>query len=292
MSTLVVVDSGFGGFSLVAALEAGLVADAGLELIYVNAAPSDALGYNQMSGPVQRRATLANVLGAIEARLDPSRIVLASHTLSTIFMSIDADARPAVPVEILLDDALALIEDAHRRDPHRRIAVFGTATMARGQHLREGARARGIPPEQIVHQACPGLESTISGDPSGREVVRQLRVYRDQLCARLGQPPRELALLLGCTHYAHRPELFVEVFAELGVEVALLDPGYAAAQRLLASEAGTHDAGLVISMLSRYRPPARELTTISALLDARAPRAAAAVRDYRWVPALFEVAPG
>ncbi|MFO7563276.1 MAG: hypothetical protein R6X02_11590 [Enhygromyxa sp.] len=287
---LIIVDSGFGGFSLVAHLEAELEPGAGLELVYVNAAPSHALGYNQMSGPRQREATLANVLQAVEARLDPAAIVLASHTLSTIFMGLAADARPSRPVETLLDDTLALIEAAHSEDPQRLIAVFGTPTTAGDQRLREPARARGVPPERMVYQACPGLERTISNDPSGDEVLARLRVHRDQLCARLGHTPRQLALLLGCTHYAYRPELFIAAFAELRVEVAPLDPGRALARRLLVSHARVGGAGLSISMLSRYRPPARDLSTVSALLDRTAPHAAAAVRECRWVPELFELA--
>lgn len=286
---LIIVDSGFGGFSLVARIEAGLEAGSGLELVYVNAAPSDELGYNQMSGPTQRQATLANVLRAIEARLDPAHVVLASHTLSTIFESLAAAERPSLSVEILLDDALALLEAAHREEPGRRIAIFATATTASASSLREGARARGVPPEHIVVQPCPGLETTISGDPSGDEVLGRLRVYRDQLCARLGQTPRRLAVLLGCTHYAHRPELFVAAFAELGVEVALLDPGQPLARRLVARHGRADEGGLSISMLSRYRPPARELSTVAALLEPTAPRSAAAVRGCRWLPDLFEL---
>ena len=275
---LAVTDSGFGGLSLVARLEAGL-AGAGIDITYVNACPAHTLGYNDMVSEGRKRQTLTNVLNAIDARLRPDAIIVACHTLSALLRL--PGSRPARPLRGMLPTARRLLASAARRQPGQRVLVLASETIVDARPWSDGPEGETNP---LRYRCLPGLASTISGDADGALVEASLARLVDGLADAC--PDR---VLLGCTHYSLRVPCFARAF---GCDVELLDPVAALARELVPPLIDAAPQGSVrVRLLSRYSPPRRETYTLATLLGPWAPRTAAAAVDYILDRELFALAP-
>src|SRR5512140_1925535 len=88
--TIVVTDSGLGGLSVAADLAARLPGSGiarSARIVFVNAEPDAAWGYNDMKSESDKARVFDGALAAMEARFKPDLILIACNTLSVVFPS-------------------------------------------------------------------------------------------------------------------------------------------------------------------------------------------------------------
>src|SRR5450759_529752 len=86
--TIVVTDSGLGGLSVAADLAARLPASGivrSARIVFVNAEPDVALGYNDMKLEADKVRVFDAALAAMETRYKPDLILIACNTLSVVY---------------------------------------------------------------------------------------------------------------------------------------------------------------------------------------------------------------
>lgn len=292
-ATVVLTDSGLGGLLICAELERRLrqtAGDAAVRLVYVNAWPEEALGYNDLPDMAARAAVFDLALAAMMG-FRPDLIIIACNTLSVVYGMTAFGRFPAAPVMGILDEGVALFSEELLRDPTGVLALFGTrTTIGSGEHVRRLAR-RGLDPGRVLAESCPGLAAAIDRDPDATDVPELV-----DACVRRVSPriPPDVPVFAGlaCTHYGYVAELFrASIGRQTGSRAVILDPG----DRLIA--------GLVEGLARRppetgARPVAVEVVSKVALVEAQrravarrveplSAATAAALLQYDHKPGLF-----
>lgn len=278
-----VIDAGFGGLGVVAALDPAPAGPAqpdsrSLSVRFLNATPSDAVGFNQLPDEAARLHALAAVLQRARAE-GPDGVFVACNTLSTLLPAL-GDPAPGI-----VDAGVALLAEQRRARPDEPVLLLGTqTTVGSGLYPRRLA-ALGLDPAGVVGVPCPRLETLISRDPDGAQVRAALHGLLAAGLAQLGRPER-VALFLGCTHYGYREAIFAEALAALGPAPRLLNPNHRFAAQIRAAVGRDFEA-IHVRFLSRYRPPPAELHNVPRLLAPLSQATAAAVRQVEVDPGLF-----
>lgn len=284
VARIVVLDAGFGGLGVVAALDPAPdrlpEPDAPtLSVCFLNATPSDELGFNQLPDEPTRRATLAAALRRARAE-GPDGVFVACNTLSALLPAL-ADPAPGI-IEVGVD----LLAEQLRAHPEEPVLLLGTETTVRSGAHRRGLAARGLDPSRLEAVACPHLETCVSRDPDGEAVQRAATGFLRAGLERLGEPPpARAALFLGCTHYGYREPRFAAALRSLGPEPRILNPNRVFARHIQATLPAW--AGLRVRFLSRYRPPREELENVPRLLRPLSLATARAVECVECAPDLF-----
>lgn len=294
---IAVVDSGFGGMNVVAAMERRATGPAPpAEIIYINAAPSDAIGYNQLGTRGRKLSVFRGVLDSIARRFDPAATFIACNSLAALLAADCAPTPPGLPTPSLVDLGAGLAAELLSRRPSLATLLFGTPTTIETGALEAAIRRAAPKGSVIISHACPGLQTYISNHPSASDVLAAIRPHARAALATLGHQPREVAVFLGCTHYGYRASLFQRALQEEGVVAHVLDPNEAMATaateligRLGGPPAPRSDPD--IRFWSRYPLPPTEISTISGYLQPLSPASAAAVRGYHLDPSLFPFEP-
>src|SRR5664279_327483 len=158
--TIVVTDSGLGGLSVAADLAArlpksGIVRSA--RIVFVNAEPDVALGYNDMSLEADRVRVFDAALAAMEARYKPDLILIACNTLSVVYGKTEHAVRGGTEtVEIVgLGADLIAKELGGKRD--ETTLVFATKTTIESGAHKKLLVGKGVPADRVVGEACPRL---------------------------------------------------------------------------------------------------------------------------------------
>ncbi|HSA95521.1 MAG TPA: aspartate/glutamate racemase family protein [Acidobacteriota bacterium] len=226
-ATVVLTDSGLGGLLICAGLESRLrhaEGDGRVRLVYVNAWPDAAHGYNDLPDLAARAAVFDRALAAMMS-FRPGLILIACNTLSVVYAETAFSRAPAVPVKGILDEGADLFYEALAREPARVLALFGTrTTIGSGEHARR-LRARGIAPGRIVAEPCHGLAAAIDKDPDSEAVPGLVEGCVLRAVPRLptGAP---VAAGLACTHYGYAAAAFrASLVRHTGADVEVLDPG-------------------------------------------------------------------
>lgn len=284
VARIVVIDAGFGGMGVVAALDPRPdrlpTPDAPtLSVSFLNATPSDTLGFNQLPDEAARLATLAAVLRRARAE-GPDGVFVACNTLSTLLPAL-ADPAPGI-----IEAGVNLLAEQLRAHPDEPVLLLGTETTVRSAAHRRGLDELGLDTSSLYAVACPHLETHISRDPDGEVVRRAVTGFLLKGLERLGGTiPARVALFLGCTHYGYRGPIFAEALRALGPEPWILNPNRAFARRIGAALPPFD--GLNVRFLSRYRPPSEELENVPRLLRPLSLATAHAVDSGEWDPDLF-----
>lgn len=289
MIDLVITDSGVGGLSVCAYAErfvrthgfAGPV-----RLVFVNAAPENDYGYNAMPSREVKLATFDRFLAIVAQRYAPQAIYVACNTLSVLLPDTPFARNGAVPVHGIVDTAIDLVMRELAAQPDASVLVFATqTTIDAGAYPRRLAQ-RGVQPERIIGQACPGLADTISEDRDGARTRAQIESWVHAALARLPRLDQPVVACLACTHYGYRKQLFAEVLAEAGLRATIVNPNECAIDGLLgAGEGGSRE--VAVEVVSRYAIPPAALDTLARFLGEISPPTVAALRAFTHVPELF-----
>lgn len=292
MYKLVVTDSGFGGLSIVALLEQYLDCKSAAgprEIIYVNAAPANEVGYNDLTDRVEKLNLFNQVLINIQSKLNPDRVLIACNTLSVFLDEILIQENLAVPTLDVVTEGTKVIIELLAPCPQSTLLFFATETTIDEGRYQKRLSQFGISEERLFFQICPGLATQISNDLRGEETFNKIRVFVEKAIAKVSQTPQLAAVYLGCTHYSFRENLFVRALQEMGVAARMLMPNLRIVNQLVATQANLFEQPQPpsIRFISRYLLPQREVQTISQFLAPTAPKTARALCSYEYIKDFF-----
>jgi len=283
VSNIVVIDSGFGGLGVVAALDPspgkgpGSLPEAPtLRITYINASPSDEVGFNQLPSHQHKVRTLEAVVARAIEKEQPAGVFIACNTLSVLLP--DTRLASAVSVHGIPDVGARLLADFLQQHPEHPVLLFGTQTTISTDLYRQRVETLGQDPSRISQVACPRLETLISNDPTGASVLAAARDFAADGLGQMGHPPK-LGVFLGCAHYGYRASVFRDVLSELGSEATVLNPNPAFAAHI-RREVGAPFEAIAVRFLTPYVPPDGELANVPRLLDPLSATTAAAVRSF------------
>jgi len=172
------------------------------------------------------------------------------------------------------------------RDPRSAAVIFGTqTTIDAGTYPRLLAQ-RGIAPERIVSQACPGLADTISEDREGEKTASEIRGWVAKALAKLPEPGVPVVACLACTHYGYRKDFFAAALAAAGVEAVVINPNESAVDDLFPSAAQGSHHDVDVQFVTRYGIPAATVENLTWFLGEIGPRTVAAMQHFIHLPDL------
>ena len=262
-------------------------------LVFANALPDTTRTYNEMATRAEQVGTFDRALEAMAASYRPDLVLVACNTLSVIYPETRFAARGRVPVLGIVDAGVTALLGRLRAEPGAAALLLGTPTTISARSHEKALVALGVAPERIVGQACPALETEIQADPGSDLVHGLVEAYAGQARESLARlSPRRVVAGLCCSHYGYVRRTFEEVLAaELGVAVDVVDPNAEMSRALLGRlRAGAFpETATRVEVVSRaeLRPGERE--AIAALLEARSPATARALRGYRRRADLFDL---
>ncbi len=298
--TIVVTDSGLGGLSVYAAILEGLsrftAPGSGINLVYVNAWPEKDRGYNHYPDMARKSAVFDRALAAMAA-LNPDILVIACNTLSVIYPHTDFCTTTRIPVHDIIGQGVNLVAGRLIPMPETGVILFGTPTTARSQVHAHGLIQKGIAADRIITQGCTGLAGAIERNPSDPAITTLIQNHADQAMAKGADQFQQVAAALCCTHFGYCENRFASALARhTGTPPLLLNPNQdlgkqvlikIEAQGFLSAPGPMTDLNLQI--LSRVPLDSTRLQAYTALFEPRAPRVAAALKNYQYLPDLFHI---
>ena len=286
-----ITDSGVGGLSVCAALEARLrrsPLDANVEIVYLNAALRDDYAYNAMPTREAKLDAFACFLENAYRRYRPDRLYIACNSLSVLFRDPFFDPQRQVPVRGIIRTGVEAMRSGLRTQPDAAVAVFATpTTVSEGSSLRALLKD-GLNASRVVQQACPGLPDAISNDHSGGEARALLERFVPEALARFPNPPDRLIAFLGCTHYGYQATVFEILLRERVARTTVLNPNPAAARDIVTwLDRPAGNGALSVRVVSPYRIPEKPLASLTRYLGESAPATVAALLDAGCDPGLY-----
>ena len=294
--TIVVTDSGLGGLSVAADLAARLPASGivrSVRIVFVNAEPDVAFGYNDMKLEVDKVRVFDAALSVMETRYKPDLILIACNTLSVVYPgTTHAKSGGTETVGIVgLGADLIAREIAGKKDVA--VVIFATKTTIGSEAHQKLLIEKGVAGDRIVGQACHRLVGAIERDVGSDETVAYVRKFVAEAVSRLPEKHGPIVASLNCTHYGYVRSLWQEAFASLGYPgVKILDPNSLMTDVVLREGGSKHypETKVTVEVVSKVPISSETQTNLGALLRNVSPLTAAALAHYRYDPNLFTAA--
>lgn len=291
--TIVVTDSGLGGLSVAADLAARLPASGiarTARIVFVNAEPDAAWGYNDMKSEADKTRVFDGVLASIETRFKPDLILIACNTLSVVFPSTThARTGGTETVEIVGLGADLIAKELDGKRDATTLVFAAKTTIESGAHKRLLV-AKGVPPDHVVGEACPRLAGAIERGSASEETVSYVKKFVTEALDKRSAKDGPLVVSLNCTHYGYVKPLWEQAFAAAGYPgVKVLDPNPLMTD-LVLREGGKKrfpKTGVTVEVFSKVPIDAGTRANLGALLRTVSPETADALTAYRHEPRLF-----
>lgn len=294
--TIVVTDSGLGGLSVAAELakrlpESGIAKSA--RIVFVNALLDDAIGYNDLKVEADKLRVFDAALAAMESRYRPDIVLIACNTLSVLYDRTEHAKAHATETVGIVGMGADLIDRTLKENPGGTAVIFGTRTT-----IESGAYPRllvemGIPADRIVSEPCHRLAGSIERGAESEETATYVRTFVADAIRRLPSNPGPLVVSLNCTHYGYVLDLWKKTLAGLGYPgVTVLDPNPLMAS-LVLREGGPKrypSTSVTVEVVSKVKIGPDVQASLGKLLRTVSPPTADALANYRYDPALFDVA--
>ncbi|GAK54707.1 glutamate racemase [Candidatus Moduliflexus flocculans] len=302
--TIIVTDSGIGGYSVAAELFARLKARSlSARIIFFNALFDENSGYNRLKSLSEKVEKFDMALQGM-MKLTPDAICVACNTLSVIYphtaFAQAAPMRVTGIVEVGVDALLRRMASVSQPCA----VLFATpTTIQQGEHARRLRQLR--PDAQLVEQPCPELIKAIE-DGKSPEIEVRIREYVAAAVAQI--PTRTGAAFAGlfCTHFGYFREIFQRVFLEFGINASIVNPNSALVENMvemLAEQSqnerigelsdtfkvsdNLYDYSISLECVSKTPISAAAINTLAPLLRVYGDEAVAALQAYRHIPELF-----
>ncbi len=292
--TILVTDSGLGGIS-VAADVVERMKDTGLfekvNVIFFNAQPHIKSGYNMQKTNRRKIHIFENALESAEKKFNPDMILLACNTLSVLYPFTEYSKQARIPVIGVVEAGVKLIRDRMENDNGAQVILFATKTTVNQGTHKKMLIATGIPGENIITQACPGLASTIERGSHSQETIDLVSAYVDSVLGKIDPATAPLYVSFNCTHYGYVADIFADVFQKRSIAVRdYLDPNPRMADFLFQKQYFRRykQTDLTVEMISQPELPPERIASIAALIEKQSPLTAEALRNYAFEPNLFE----
>ena len=279
-----ITDSGVGGLSVCAEVEAGLresPCGRNLEILYLNAALQDDYSYNAMPARETKLEAFDRFLQNVRNRYRPDVLFIACNSLSALFQDPFFDSHRNIPIEGIVEAGTAQLQRALDAAPESGFIVFATPTTVEEGTYGQFLLQQGASEKQVVEQACPGLPDAISNDFSGTQSRKLLRRFVADAFSRFETAPAQIQAFLGCTHYGYQARVFAGLLAARAEEVRVLNPNRAAASDILGQIEPALGSGKArYRFITPYAIPAKPLGSLSYYLGERAPATVAALKEF------------
>lgn len=290
---LLVTDSGLGGLAVVADLERRARASGRhreVDLRFVSALPETGQGYNKMPSAARKLEVFDAALAGMLRQESADALLVACNTLSVLIPESRVLAAAGLPVVGIVGLGVEAIAERLDADPEAAVAIFATeTTLAAGAH-REGLQRRGVAPDRIFEQPCPGLASRIELEGRSPGVVAEIDRFVAAASGSVGSSSTRVVAALCCTHYGYCADDFAAALVRAGrAHAEVLDPN----RRMVdlyyppGSPAGSAER-VAVRVVSRAVPLPEEIDSTARLLEALSPATAAALRAYELRRDLFE----
>ncbi len=286
--TIIVTDSGIGGYSVAAEFYARLKARVqSARIIFFNALFDEQSGYNRLKTLTEKAEQFDAALRGM-ARLTPDAICVACNTLSVIYPhTAFAQAAPMPVVGIVEVGVDALLRRMAGVSQPCAILFATPTTIQQGEHAGRLRRTR--PDAQRVEQPCPELMNAIEcGDP--QEIEARIREYVAAAVRQIPAGTKTLFAGLFCTHFGYFQDMFQRVFRDHGIDADIVNPNSALVAtmlEMLVDNTPNENQPLIIECVSKTRISPEAIATLAPLLRVYGDEAVAALQAYRHDPELF-----
>ncbi|MEO0587166.1 MAG: aspartate/glutamate racemase family protein [Planctomycetota bacterium] len=281
---IAITDSGLGGLSVCAEVEARLRAKPiaeDVELVFINAALRDDYGYNSMPTRDEKVQTFDAFLGTVAERYTPDLLYIACNSLSVILHECRSDRHRHMPIHGIVETGSQAILSAVANDNQSAIIVFATPTTVEESTYRNNLVAAGIAPKRIVQQACPDLANAITDDHTGQKAEPLLKKCIAEALAQLDAAPSRVVAFLGCTHYGYQTPMFESLLSDHAESVAVINPNDGAAAEIISKVTPTSPAKQPTArFVTPYPIPRGPLESLPHYLGDKAPATLAALQNF------------
>ena len=291
--TIVVTDSGLGGLSVAADLAARLPASGivrSARIVFVNAEPDVALGYNDMKLEADKVRVFDAALAAMETRYKPDLILIACNTLSVVYPGTAHAKKGGTETVEIVGLGADLIARELETKRGATAVVFATKTTIESGAHKKLLVGKGVPADHVVGEACHRLAGAIERGAASEETVAYVKKFVAEALEKRPDKTGPIVASLNCTHYGYVKPLWEQAFAAAGYPgVKVLDPNPLMTD-LVLREGGAKrfpKAAVTVEVVSKV--PIDEVTraNLGALLRTVSPETADALAHYRLDPKLF-----
>ncbi len=293
--TILVTDSGLGGLSVAAHLEANFKKwhpFKEVNIIFVNALASDTLFYNQMKNTEEKVRVFNQALFGMTGKLSPDLILIACNTLSVLYDQTEYSKSATIPVVSIVGFGVDMLYENLSEFPNSSAIILGTPTTIGQNSHKAGLLKKGIPENRIRTQACPMLESEIQNDPKSDMVSTMIEMFADEALDGL-EDSAQSTLLVGlcCTHYQYAAPTFKQVFSEISNrKIRLVDPNERMSTFIfsLTDKKRFKKTETSVQVVSQAKLNPSDITAISGMIEPISPAFAEALKKYDWMKNLFK----
>lgn len=291
--TIVVTDSGLGGLSVAADLAARLPASGivkSARIVFVNAEPDPAFGYNDLRNDADKVRIFDGALSAMEARWKPDLILIACNTLSVVWPRTEHAKTGGVETVEIVGLGAGLIRRELAATPDATALVFATKTTIESEAHKRLLVAQGVAPDHVVGEACPKLAGAIERGSASAETAGYVNKFVADALAKKTTKGGPLVVSLNCTHFGYVKPLWEQAFAAAGHPgVKVLDPNSLMTDVVLreGGEKRFPRTAVTVEAVSKVPVDEGARANLAALLRKTSPETADALMRIRHDPALF-----
>jgi glutamate racemase len=291
--TIVVTDSGLGGLSVAADLAARLPASGivkSARIVFVNAEPDPAFGYNDLKNDADKVRIFDGALTAMEARFKPDLILIACNTLSVVWPRTEHAKTGGVETVEIVGLGAGLIRRELESKPDATALVFATKTTIESEAHKKLLVAQGVARDHVVGEACPKLAGAIERGAASDETVGYVKKFVDDALQKKTTKGGPLVVSLNCTHYGYVKPLWEQAFAAAGHPgVKVLDPNPLMADVVLkeGGEKRFPKTAVTVEAVSKVPVDEGARANLAALLRKTSPETADALLAIHHDSALF-----
>lgn len=218
--TIVFTDSGLGGLSIMAdfynIIKNRNVYATELNIIFFNALQESGNGYNSMTSVYEKVTTFNSAFETILKLYQPDKIAIACNTLSAIYPKTACALKQNSTLEIV-SVGVSVIKEYLKQFPETPLFVLATPTTLASQVYKSEN-------ENVFYISGDNLASLIEFNYMMPELKQKVISMFREIKSFMAHK-KELALFIGCTHYAYIINLFQEVAKETGLDIkSIIDP--------------------------------------------------------------------
>jgi glutamate racemase len=294
--TIVVTDSGLGGLSVAADLATRLPASGivrSARIVFVNAEPDVAFGYNDMKREADKARVFDGALAAMETRYKPDLILIACNTLSVVYPGTEHAKKSGTETVEIVGLGADLIRKELAAKPDATALIFATKTTIESGAHKKLLVAKGVPADHVVGEPCHRLAGAIERGAASDETVAYVKKFVAEALEKRPDKAGPIVASLNCTHYGYVKPLWEQAFAAAGYPgVKVLDPNPLMTDLVLREGGEKRYPRTAVTVEAVSKVPIDEATraNLGALLRAVSPQTADALAAYRHEPALFPAA--
>lgn len=292
--TILVTDSGLGGLSVAAHLEANFkkwhpFKEA--KIVFVNALASETYFYNQMKNTQEKVRIFNQALVGMTEKISPDIIFIACNTLSVLYDQTEYSKTAAIPVVRIVGFGVDMLYEDLSEVPNSSAIILGTPTTIGQNSHKRGLIEKGVAESRILTKACPMLESEIQNDPGSDMVETMIEMYADEALDGLKENSnRTLFVGLCCTHYQYAAPSFKKIFSKISErKIKLVDPNerMSAFLFLRANTKRFDKTETRVQVVSQAKLNPEDITVISGMVEPISTAFAFALKNYIWMKNLF-----